>query len=72
MNKQEELKPCPLCGAKAVIMNIGAHQHVIATWMPDYTGGAFIECTSCTCCLSARTEAEAITAWNKRAGTVGD
>lgn len=35
--------------------------------MPDDEGGAFIECTGCTCVVSGETEHEAVEAWNKRA-----
>lgn len=62
----EELLNCPFCGGKAVINTIEPHKHEFAKFMPDYGGGTFIECTGCTCAISAETEQEAISAWNKR------
>lgn len=61
-----ELKPCPFCGGKAFINTVEPHAHEVATFMPDYPGGTFIECTSCTCALSGETEDKAIEAWNTR------
>ena len=34
--------------------------------MPDYHGGAFIECSKCTCAMSGETSEEVIKAWNTR------
>lgn len=65
MNK--ELKPCPFCGGEAVINTIEPHTHEFATFMPDYPGSTFVECTGCTCALSGDTEEKAIKAWNRRA-----
>lgn len=62
----EELKPCPFCGSEAYIVEVKPHSHIIATFMPDYEGGAFVECTGCTCALSAESKEEAIVAWNRR------
>ena len=62
----ERLKPCPFCGGKAVLHIVEPHKHELATWMPDYGGGAFIECTQCTSGMSAESEAEVIEAWNTR------
>ena len=61
-----ELKPCPFCGGEAFINTVESHAHEVATFMPDYPGGTFIECTSCTCALSGETEDKAIEAWNTR------
>ncbi len=61
-----ELKPCPFCGCDASLMVIEPHAHYIATFMPDYPGGAFIECTVCTASISGETEEEATTTWNRR------
>lgn len=61
----DKLKPCPFCGGEAVLRYIKPHTHYIVD-MPDYGGGAFIECTECTCGISAETEDGAIKAWNTR------
>ena len=65
---ETELKPCPFCGGKAFMEVIEPHEHFIAD-LPDYGGGAFIECTNCTCSMSAKTEEKAIEAWNRRVKT---
>lgn len=62
----EELKPCPFCGGEAYIVEVKPHSHIIATFMADYEGGAFVECSDCTCAIAADTKAEAIEAWNRR------
>ena len=62
----EELKHCPFCGGEAVIEIVEPHSHILSTFMPDYGGGAFIECKKCTCAISAETKEEAIEAWNRR------
>lgn len=62
-----ELKPCPFCGSDAFMEYIEPHTHIIATFMPDYEGGAFIECTVCTAAISGRTREEAAAGWNRRA-----
>lgn len=64
MEQKIELKPCPFCGKKAVINTIEPHAHIFVP-MPDYEGGAFIECTGCTCVVSGKTEHEAVEAWNR-------
>lgn len=66
MNENKNLLPCPFCGGEAIIHTVEPHTHVIAKFMPDYGGGAFIECKSCTCAISGETEQEAITTWNRR------
>ena len=59
--KNSELKPCPFCGAKAV-MN---YKQALNTWI--------VECSNSSCPASYMigmdydTEAEAIEAWNRRA-----
>ena len=63
---EKELLPCPFCGGEASIMEVEPHTHILATWIPDYKGGAFIECDGCTCAVSAETKEEAIEAWNRR------
>lgn len=62
------LKPCPFCGGGAFIHAVEPHKHKgpLANFMQDYEGGIFIECRRCTCAISAKTEAEAIEAWNTR------
>lgn len=62
-----ELKPCPFCGSDAILHTIEPHTHMLATFMPDYDGGSFVECTGCTACVSGDTEDEAVEAWNRRA-----
>lgn len=44
VEEKEKLKPCPFCGGEAVIEIVEPHTHVLATFMPDYGGGFFIEC----------------------------
>lgn len=66
-----ELKPCPFCGGDAVMTVIEPHTHVIATFMPDYEGGAFIECTGCSAAISGATPEQAAAAWNRRASDGG-
>lgn len=61
-----ELKPCPFCGGEAFIEVIPPHKHYIATFMADYDGGAFAECTKCSCAISADNEQDAINKWNTR------
>lgn len=47
------LLTCPFCGGKAVIEELG---------------DTFIECTKCTCIISANTTEQAKKAWNRRVG----
>lgn len=68
MDKEKELRPCPFCGGQAHLIVIPPHKHEVVTWMPECKGEAFIECTSCTCAMSANTKEEAIAAWNRRRG----
>lgn len=65
-----ELNPCPFCGEEAILREVEPHTHVLAKWMPDYSGGAFIECTGCTVAMSGGNASEAVEAWNKRTYTV--
>ena len=62
-----ELKSCPFCGGEAFIEVIPPHKHIIATFMADYDGGAFVECMKCSCAISADNEQDAINKWNTRA-----
>lgn len=61
----DKLLNCPFCGGEAEIRVIKPHKHYLVD-MPVYGGGAFIECTECTCAMSAETEVEAIERWNTR------
>ena len=62
-----ELKKCPFCGGEAIINEIEPHTHIFSTFMPDYEGATFIECSECTCGVSGETREGAIEAWNRRA-----
>lgn len=64
---ETNLKPCPFCGGEAFVYSIPPHKHVFATFMTDYEGGAFAECSQCSCGLSGKTESDVIIAWNRRA-----
>lgn len=64
-----ELKPCPFCGGEAFIRVIPPHKHFLVN-MPDYKGGAFVECVNCSCGIAEDTKEEAIKAWNRRVGEV--
>ena len=66
MNETAKLKPCPFCGGEARIEVIKPHTHTLTTFMPDYKGGAFIEC-KCGAAISGDTKDAAMAAWNKRA-----
>ena len=61
----KRLKSCPFCGGEAVLNVVEPHIHIFAE-MPDYHGGAFIECSKCTCAMSGETAEEVIKAWNTR------
>ena len=63
----EKLRPCPFCGGEAYMIEVEPHTHKIAIWVPDSVGECFIECTNCTCAMSANTKEEAVAAWNRRA-----
>ena len=63
------LLPCPMCGSPGFLHAIEPHTHgPLAAFMPDHPGSAYVECTGCTVALSAGNEADAIAAWNRRAG----
>ena len=64
MVRAETLKP--FCGGEAIINEIEPHTHQIATFMPDYSGSCFIECTGCSCAIAEDTIKKAIAAWNRR------
>ena len=63
---ETKLKRCPFCGGEAMMNTVEPHTHSFATWMPDYSGGTFIECSECSCGISGDTEEEAISQWNTR------
>lgn len=65
MSDKKLLKNCPFCGGEAILNVIPPHKHKIVVF-PDYEGGAFIECTKCTCAMSGDTAEEAIEKWNTR------
>lgn len=60
-----ELLKCPFCGGDALLEVVPPHKHIIST-MPDYEGGAFIECAKCNCAMSGSTAEEITEAWNTR------
>ena len=76
----EELKRCPFCGGKAKMWDDGYMRPVIDEGgayvdmdikSPDLYG---VECTSIGCycqLIGYDTEAEAITAWNRRTQNIG-
>ena len=65
MDKEVKLLPCPFCGREAIIREIEPHKHYFCK-IPDYEGGTFIECSNCTCMISAETKEKAIKVWNNR------
>ena len=64
--KEIELLSCPFCDSEAMIHVIKPHSHAFATWMPDYKGRAFVECTRCDCGLAGDTIERAVNKWNTR------
>lgn len=63
---REKLRLCPFCGKRAIINNIEPHNHSFGKFPISYDGETFIECTGCTCAISAKDEKEAIAVWNTR------
>ena len=63
---KDKLKPCPFCGNEPQMTIIEPHTHRFAIFMPNYSGGAFVECFSCTASISASNKADAIKKWNNR------
>ena len=64
MNETKLLR-CPFCGGEAFLHTVEPHKHIIVD-LPDYGGGAFVECTNCSCAISGETAEEAAKAWNTR------
>ena len=58
--------PCPCCGSTVIVNEIPPHKHTLATFMPDYEGGCFIECPSCNYANCGKTKQEALTNHNHR------
>jgi hypothetical protein len=64
---EKTLLPCPFCRSGAIINYIPPHTHGLATFMPDYEGGHFIECSGCTAAIAGGSNlSEAVAAWNQR------
>ena len=59
-----DLDRCKFCGSEGVLNVIEPHKHYFVN-MPDYDGGAFVECSNCTAAVSGRTAEEAIANWNR-------
>lgn len=64
---EDFLKPCPFCGGKPYVNVIEPHTHYIVPGIPDYSGGAFVECSECSCGISGDNREDAIKNWNRRA-----
>ena len=54
-------------GGEAFVEVIPPHKHIIATFVENYDGGAFVECTKCGSAISADNEQEVVDKWNTRA-----
>lgn len=67
-----KLKPCPFCGGKAFFYIIPAHNHNWGGGVIHVGERVFIECSSCTCAMSAETKEQGIAAWNHRAEVKDD
>ncbi|SAL10262.1 hypothetical protein AWB73_00084 [Caballeronia turbans] len=68
----QELKPCPHCGAEAVLTEQEPHDHspglVALTGIPAMHPGSWtIECVACSCGMIYATREEVVAAWNRRA-----
>lgn len=61
--------PCPHCGAQVLTDHIPAHQHVIATFIPDATDTFTIECACGAGMCGHETMNDLVERWNKRAST---
>lgn len=72
MDKLEILFPCPFCGGVPFIYESKKHKSKLLGQIVEYGGGAFIECSRCTCAISAETREEAIKLWNTRHGGMNE
>lgn len=66
----DKLLCCPFCGAgedRIIVQEIEPHTHHFATFMPDHSGSATIECGSCIVGMIADTKEQVTAAWNRRA-----
>lgn len=73
----QELKPCPFCGADAVLTEHEPHDHspglVALTGIPaKHPGSWTVECVACSCGMIHGAREEAIAAWNRRAPVIAD
>lgn len=62
---EPKLKPCPFCGGEAFLDVIPPHRHYLVD-LPDYEGGATVECTECAAGMMGRTAKEVTEMWNRR------
>lgn len=66
-----ELKPCPHCGADALLTEHEPHEHspaLVAMGLPGKHPGSFtIECVACECGMINATREGVVAAWNRRA-----
>lgn len=70
----DELKPCPFCGAEALLTEHEPHDHspglVALTGIPaKHPGSWTIECVVCSCGMIHGTRDEVLNAWNRRASS---
>ena len=61
-----KLKPCPFCGGVPFICEAKKHKSRMLGQEIEYGDGAFVECSKCTCAISADTMEDAINTWNTR------
>jgi len=56
------LKPCPFCGAEAIIYR----DKGVTLESGEFIEMNYVVCSECTALVSGLTEADAITEWNSR------
>jgi len=69
------LKPCPFCGSGAYCYIIPPHKHMsysktgegLQSLIPDYAGGAFVECYGCDVGYAGESPEDVAAKWNRRA-----